>query len=287
MRFPFIFLLVLSFGFNLSCTDISDRILYVSSAAGNSDIYVMASDGTNVVQLTSSEAEEYSPVWVTDSSISYIRQDGDSFTLHILDLLTLEETQVEQPAACTLDDKNMLYYNPQKAVFVCDGVIYLKQDGVTKAITNKSLGQFLYPSWSPDGTQLVVTNNSSGSNNIYLLDLNGQYLSPLTIYNANTERGELSPDGKYLVFSSNKDDTDDQDLYLMNMENKEVVNISDSTGLELIGRFSRDSSRVYYGSNKDGNWELYSYNILTKEQLRLTDNPAFDGDPRVFKYYPK
>ena len=69
----------------------------------------------------------------------------------------------------------------------------------------------------------------------------------------------------------------------MDLKSAELKNISNSDGTELIARWSAIGDKIFYGSDKDGNWELYSYDLLTKETIRLTNNEAFDGDPRIFR----
>ena len=51
--------------------------------------------------------------------------------------------------------------------------------------------------------------------------------------------------------------------------------------MELIGRWGADGKHIYFGSNGDGNWEIYKYALKTQEIQRLTDNAEFDGDPRI------
>ena len=60
-----------------------------------------------------------------------------------------------------------------------------------------------------------------------------------------------------------------------------LTNITNTPDWELIGRWSNDGKHIYYGSNKDGNWELYRYDLKGQSHHRLTNNDAFDGDPRV------
>lgn len=108
-------------------------------------------------------------------------------------------------------------------------------------------------------------------------------IKQLTNSDANDERGELSPNGEYLVFSSDRYKPGNQDILMKNLKTGAVENITNSEGTELIARWSTDGDFIFFGSNKDGNWELYTYNFEDKSTVRITQNEAFDGDPRVLK----
>ena len=113
------------------------------------------------------------------------------------------------------------------------------------------------------------------------MNIRTKELTNLTNHPANDERGELSPDGRLLVFSSNRKEPSDPDLYIFNLETNEIKNITNSEGYDLIGRWSKDGFSIVYGSNRSGNWEIYRYDIVDGLSTRLTNNSAFNGDPRV------
>ena len=130
---------------------------------------------------------------------------------------------------------------------------------------------------------LIFTSNHLGSNQLFQYDIESKQTLQLTNSNSNNERGELSPNRKLLVYSSDYFEKGNQDIVVKDLENGEVKNITNSPGMDLIARFSNDGKNIYFGTNKDGNWEIYIYNLDTEKQTRLTNNEAFDGDPRILK----
>ncbi|PTX60886.1 WD40 repeat protein [Kordia periserrulae] len=278
----FTFLLVI-----FSCqTAQKEEFLFSSNRTGNSDIYLMDVATGETTQLTNSANEEWGPTWITKNTISFLRQEKDQITRVELNLDTKKETAIAHPENCVLDDKNMLYAaNGTLQLYLCKSDVFLF-DTTTKETTNltESLQGFSnYPSWSFDGRHVIFTNNSSGTNDIYKVNVQTREIKKLTDYSSNDERGELSPDANYLVFSSDKFQPKNQDILLMNLKTGTLENITNSKGNELIARWSADGKQVYYGSNTDGNWELYRYSLKDKSTKRLTNTDAFDGDPRVFK----
>ena len=270
-----------------SCSQSEELIIFSSSRNGNTDIFKMDTDGQNVVALTTSDFEEWGPTWINAEEISFLRQTKDSILRIKLNLSTLEESRLEHPSNCILDDKNMLYSSqPNTYLYTCKNDIFVvdSKGSTTINITASTDGFASYPSWSNDGNKVIYTSNHLGSNEVFCYDLATKAVAQLTSSKSNNERGELSPDGQYLAYSSDASEKGNQDIILKNLKTNDQTNITNSPGMELIARFSGDGYSVYYGSNKDGNWEIYSYNIETKQSYRLTNNAGFDGDPRILKH---
>lgn len=276
----FIFLLL------IGCKSKNEVLLFSSNRNGNSDIFLMNPSNSTVIQLTSDSIEEWSPTWINSDKISFLRQRGNTISRHQLEISTKKEIQLDHPSNCLLDDKNILYHpHNGKQLYQCKGDIFVydpKNDS-TVFLTKNLAGVSQYPSWSHNGKLVTFTNNQSGNNDIYIINLGTNELEQLTTSPSNDERSELSPNGEYLVFSSDKFESKNQDILVMNLATKEVENITQSKGTELIAKWSGDGRSIYFGSNKDDNWELYLYDINKEKTTRLTDNESFDGDPRVLK----
>lgn len=270
----------------LSCGNNYERVLYSSSVNGNSDIFIMDANGENKIAITDTASEEWGPTWINENEISFLRQTGDSISRVKLDLRSKEESKLKHPSNCILDDKNMLYSTSNNLqLYSCrdDIFIFNPKNGETLNITEDLTGTANYPSWSRAGKSVIYTSNHLGTNNLFQYDIESEKRLQFTDSDFNDERGELSPDGKLLVYSSDYFGKGNQDIVIKNLESGEIENISRSSGMELIARFSTNGKDIFYGSNKDGNWEIYSYNLETKDHYRLTNNKEFDGDPRIFK----
>ncbi|MCQ0112631.1 WD40-like Beta Propeller Repeat [Zhouia amylolytica] len=271
----------------LNCKAQEKYLLFSSSRSGNSDIYVMHVENQTLKQITNSSSEEWAGTWINNNEVSFLRQVGDNITRHKIKISTQKETSLEQPENCTLDDKNILYAsNGRQQLYQCRSDIFIfdSETQTTVNLTKDVPGNSRYPSWNFNGEQIIFTNDQSGNNDIYSIQLKTNSLTRLTNYESNDERGDLSPDQQYLVFSSDKDHPGNQDIFIKNLKTGVLTNITNSEGTELIARWSSDGERIYYGGNKDGNWELYLYHLKNKNTKRLTNNDAFDGDPRIYKF---
>lgn len=283
MKNIYILLITLLFG---SCLKTKESILFSSSVNGNSDIFIMDSNGENKIALTQSEWEEWGPTWINNYEISFLRQHDDSIIRIKLNLNTKVESELKHPTNCILDDKNVLYStSKQYHLYSCENdiFIYKPNNNELKNITQTLNGKARYPSWTNEGKSVIYTSNHLGNNQLFLYEVETEKVHQLTDSDSNNERGELSPNKKLLVYSSDYFEKGNQDILIKNLENGKIKNISKSSSMELIARFSKNGKKLYFGTNKDGNWEIYSHELSTGKQTQLTMNNEFDGDPRVLK----
>lgn len=268
-----------------SCKTSNNGILFSTSRNGNSDIYLMDEEGKKQVPLTTEKAEEWGPTWINDTEISFLRQTADSIFRIKLNLNTGKESKLKHPINCLLDDKNVLY-SGRSELYTCKGDIFLfdSKTNRTVTITENMEGTANYPSWSYDGKSVVFTSNHLGTNQLFEYKIDLKKIIQLTNSNSNNERGELSPNRKFLVYSSDYFEKGNQDIILKDLQSGKIKNVSKSPAMELIARFSNDGNKIFFGTNKDNNWEIYVYDIDTERQTRLTDNKEFDGDPRTLKH---
>lgn len=243
----------------------------------------MDSEGNILEQITDDASEEWGPTWLNDNEISYLSQSGNTITIIRYNLLSKEKTIIPHPDNCLIDDKNILY-SPAgyQQLYTCKGEIYVVDQILEKTehVTASISGEANYPSWINEN-EILFTSNHEGDNDIYRLNLLTNKLKNLTDSKSNDERADLSPDGKLLLYSSDRFEKGNQDIVIQAIESNEITRVTATKATELIARWSKHHKRIYYGSNKDGNWEIYGYKLKKRTVKRLTKNDQFDGDPRV------
>ena len=84
----------------------------------------------------------------------------------------------------------------------------------------------------------------------------------------------FSPDGKHIVFSSNRDK--DYEIYLMEWDGSNQVRITDSPGIDRHPAFSPDGKHIAFTSNRDGNYEIYIMHRDGTNPQRITTHPERD-----------
>ena len=98
-----------------------------------SEISIAEIDGTNIIQLTDNEAEEWHPEVSPDGKqIAFMSDRDGNYEIYIMNM----------------DGSNQ------------------------KRLTNNDVDDW-YPSWSPDGSQLMFSSKTDGINNIYVMNKDG------------------------------------------------------------------------------------------------------------------
>ena len=81
------------------------------------------------------------------------------------------------------------------------------------------------------------------------------------------------------TISFTADLTGNLDIYLMDINRKNPVNLTNHPAEDSSPTWSPDGSAFAYVSHRDGNPEIYVMEMKNKEPRRLTDNRATDIDP--------
>jgi Tol biopolymer transport system component len=134
------------------------------------------------------------------------------------------------------------------------------------------------PSWSPDGNRIVFTGLDGGISDLFVTDLEGR-IERLT----NDKYADLlpswSPDGTRIAFTTDRANTDLQNLQygnmrvaVLDMETRGVdVLPHQDEGKNLNPMWSPDGQKLIWVSDRTGTNNLYLYDIAQRELSRITD----------------
>ena len=84
-------------------------------------------------------------------------------------------------------------------------------------------------------------------------------------------------DVSHIAFTSKRDG--DFDIYMMDINGKNLQQLTNHPGNEYSPTFSPDGHRMAYVSTRDGNLEIYVMNLKTDVFRRLTNHPGVDDNP--------
>jgi Tol biopolymer transport system component len=139
-------------------------------------------------------------------------------------------------------------------------IFTIDSDGNNEMNVTNSPSADLWPSWSPDGEQIVFTSEWA----IYVIDMDGNNRECLTLENGG-QFPAWSPDGRTIAYTSASR------LFTMSIDganSKQVISIrmsSQSTNPKPERQFCPawfpDSKRLAFASDMTGVWEIYSVNI--------------------------
>ena len=89
-----------------------------------------------------------------------------------------------------------------------------------------------------------------------------------------------SPDGKWLALTSTDGSPDGKtDVCIMDIQGNQLKNLTQSLGIDEVGSWSPDGSKIVFFSNRDGNGEIYVMDSNGGNQVNLTNHPALDAAP--------
>jgi len=232
------------------------QIAFNSDRDGEFDIYVMNSDGSNVINLT----PDPSPLLL---SLLYMIDKGNDAWPN----WSPDGTQITFSSA---RDNIMMMTNTLN-VFVMDS------DGSNVknlTFTNEKEG---VPFWSPDGNQLVFGQVKDENVNLFRMDGDATNVAQLTDLKSINNYPAWSPDGSQIAFESDRDG--DLDIYLMKVDGSEITQLTDHPSPDRRPTWAPDGQRIAFMSYRDGDAEIFIMNKDGSNIIQLTKNETTDGDP--------
>jgi len=169
-----------------------------------------------------------------------------------------------------------------------------KGDKFSYKLISTGKGRTTCPFFTKDGKHIIYASTHLGSNecppvpdrskygnkyiwplydtyDIFMADLNGKIVKQLTHSKGYDAEATLSPDGKQMIYTSDKDG--DIDLYIMNLETGTEKRVTNITGYDGGAWFSPDGTKIIWrASRPKTDAELKEYKDLLAENLVAPTN---------------
>jgi len=137
---------------------------------------------------------------------------------------------------------------------------------------------------SPDDSKVVFFSNRSGNWDIYIINIDGTNLTQLTTDSNADYQPHWSPDGTKIVFKSNR--SGHSNIWVMDSDGSNQIQLTTYTnGIDTppphgFGTdFSPDGTKIVYGCNTTGNYDIWVMNSDSSNQIQLTTDSADDAHP--------
>ncbi|MBI4909099.1 MAG: PD40 domain-containing protein [Acidobacteria bacterium] len=104
---------------------------------------------------------------------------------------------------------------------------------------------------------------------IIIADANGGNAKQITNYGCASFAPSFTPDGRKIIFASNKHNCDGRkfELFLMNLDGSGLEQVTDYGGFSSFPEFSPDGKTLVFASDKDSK-SRYEFNIFTAEWVK-------------------
>jgi Tol biopolymer transport system component len=203
------------------------QIVFANKSEGNTEVFVVNDDGTNLGNLTQNPARDSAPVWSPDGTQIVFSTDRDQRS----ELTVLYE---------------------------------MNRDGSDQKRLMTRKGFELTPAWSRDGRWIAFagdrTDGTSRALDIYVTDLTDPAAERIVATRRFHDTSPaFSPDGKRIAFASQGDGN--REIYLVNFDGSGLVRLTRNSADDTMPTFSPDGKKIYFVSNRDGKFTVFEMTV--------------------------
>ena len=154
-----------------------------------------------------------------------------------------------------------------------------------------SLVGIISPAWSPGGDRIAFSALTLGGiSDLYLLELRSGELVRVTHDPYEDLDPTWLPDGRSLVFSSDRGvggDEGSRNLYRVALEARNIRPLTHGRWLDEAPRWDNEAGRIIFSSDRGGTFDIYSVDTLgvgrreTRVEAALFDPAPLPGDRRI------
>ncbi len=229
------------------------KLSFSARPDGVSHVFVMNVDGSGRTQLTSGPYDDVTPEWSPDGSRLVFGRSDDGYGIYVMDAA-----------------------------------------GANVQRLSPSPGRDLLPSWSADGQRIVFTRivevpdaaNAMPTTDLMIMDADGANArtvfahGPASPFNMEPR---FSPDGTRIVFMCGPHGPVHGagiQVCLIDADGTNLAYLTDVDAAQGDPHWSHDGKRIAFGSNRDGNVNIYVMNADGSAVTQLTDfvEPIEAGD---------
>jgi TolB protein len=231
------------------------RIAFQSDRDGNWEIYLMDADGAQEVRITQNNVQDEMPVFSRENN-----------------LLVFTSTREDTINRARLDKKRDIF------------MMNLE----TGAVDNLSRHEAddWYPSLSENGNDLVFSSERDDQRDvpfheklseIYIQNLKNSEVLRLTQNESDDGSPSCSADGKWIVFTSNRNAS--YEVFRMSLKGQSTEQITDLKANCGSPHYSHDGKKITFFADLKGNFDIYMMDSNGENLIQLTNDPLQDSYP--------
>ncbi len=259
-------------------------IAFISNMSGRNNLWLVSAESGWPVQLTISDQRQAAPAWSPDGKWIAYQSDYDGDEQWDIFLVSPKTGQVvnltntreiaEQSPRWSPDGRYLAYLVKPKTSSTHEIDVYDTLMREVKHLTTgtpKDRGNHRVV-WSKDGKWIAYTQSQAKGtdSNIYLTEFATGKNTLLTEHKGENlyTAEDFSPDGKYLLITSNAGNGY-ENVGLLNVASRKVDWLTQDTWEISGGNFSPDGKTVTWMANVDGNTDIFLHELASGKTIPL------------------
>jgi len=256
---------------------------------GNWEVYVANTDGTGLVNVSRSDAQEAYPSLSADGSkVAWL---SGRYRVHEVYVANTDGTGIVNVSSHGDDDDNpSLSADGSKVAWMSDRdgnyeVYVANTDGTGIVNVSNHSGRDEFPSLSADGSKVAWVSHRDQDvygddyGEVYVANTDGTGLVNVSSDGAWDRYPSLSADGSKVAWFSNRDGNNE--VYAANTDGTGLVNVSSNGAEDMYPSLSVDGSKVAWHSYRDGNYDVYLANTDGTGIVNVSSDVAEDWYPSL------
>ncbi len=267
-------------------------IMFRRGAYPRSDLFMLASDGSQLTQLTDLGGQILGFDWLPDGKAAWFCSDyGGRNALWQIELATrrvqLMEIGCPYMLSIARDARVMAYQHVTVDPSLIEVNLNAANDPVRALFMSTRIEA--EPSYDPEGRRVVFVSDRSGDNQLWIGDLESGEVFQLTRHQGmNLSDPSWTPDARRVYYVGRGGSG--EAMYEADVSSGIVRRLTDNSEKVRAVSVSRDGSSVLYASNRSGDWQIWRLDLADESHTQLTVNggtlpvdPLNDG----WVYYTK
>ena len=274
----------------LSVSNAQGKIVFHSNRDGNTEIYLMSSNGEGQTRLTHNGASDFFPAWSPSGrQIVFCSERDGNPEIYVMDTDGSNQRNLTQHPAFesspdwSPDGSQIAFTSDRDSGDAHDLNIFVMDadGGNVRQVTQLEFA--VTPEWSPDGERIAFEGIIDQRRQIYVINADGtnRQLVSQPIPDAGMFLGGWSPDGTQILYKASiNDSVKNSTVIIATLKPKKY---------ELVPIPKLDSSTAAWGADGKsilialrkggGSWDIYRFRLSDRQLIQLTDHPASDIAP--------
>lgn len=235
---------------------------------GSHDIYIMDASGANVRRLTDERFLDCCfPRWTPDGKkiifSAAIEKKGEWYVYQLYEidiksrkirLLTYGPLSYAD-ASLSPDGQRIVLSGREEGKGMGLFLMDINGKNIQEVkVPPKAEIDYISPSFSSDGKRIAYIYTQE-TIDIFISDLTGKHFKCLTGHKGRNLMPSISPDGKKVAFSSDRDGN--WEIYVVDIESGKIRRLTNNPAKDIEPCWSPDGKEIAFSSKRGGYWDIY------------------------------